>query len=396
MTAQITETPVRRRVDAVDVVRGLIMIVMALDHTRDYFGAAAANPTDLATTTIGLFLTRWITHICAPGFFLLSGMSASFVSKRRSARDLSVFLATRGLWLVVLDCVIFRFLVQFNFDYKVTIVTVLWALGWSMIALAALVHLPNRAIAIFGIVLCVGHNLLDPIRAQSFGALAPLWTILHQGGVLFAEPGHLVIVGYPLIPWIGVMALGYAMGAIFELDLPRRREVLRRTGVAFVAAFLLLRFINVYGDPARWSAQRSAVFTVLSFVNTTKYPPSLLFLLMTLGPVLLLLSAVDGRRVRALEPATVLGRVPMFYFLLHFTLIHLLAVVASQVRFGGVHWMFESPSPDKYPVTQLPGWPAPLPVVYAVWITVVLLAYPVCRWYGSVKQRRRDWWLSYL
>jgi uncharacterized membrane protein len=395
MTAP-TREPLRRRIESVDVVRGVIMVVMALDHTRDFFGNAAVNPTDIATTTPGLFMTRWITHFSAPVFFLLSGMGAWFLRRRRTTGSLSFFLVTRGFWLIFLDAVLFRFLLQFNIDYHVTILTVLWALGWSMVVLAALVRLPARVVAALGVVLIVGHNLLDPITAQSLGPLAPLWNVLHSPGLLYASPGHLVIVGYPLIPWIGVMALGYGLGPIYSLDAERRRAALLRGGLAGSAAFVVLRAANVYGDPVQWSGQRTPLFTVLSFLNVTKYPPSLLFLLMTLGPALVFLGLVDGRTPRVLRPALTFGKVPMFYYLLHFTTIHVLAVLTAFVRFGAVHWMFESPTPDRYPVTQPPGWPMPLPVVYLYWIVVVLLAYPACRWYAALKARRNDPWLSYL
>jgi len=388
--------PARRRIESIDVVRGVIMILMALDHTRDFFGSSAANPTDMATTTAALFLTRWVTHFCAPVFFLLSGTGAFLMRRRRSTGELSRFLVTRGLWLVFLDCVLFRFIVQFNWDYKVTILTVLWAIGWSMVALAALVHLPTRVVGAFGLLLIAGHNLLDGLKAPQFGKLAPLWNVIHGPGLLYASPEHLVIVAYALVPWIGVMALGYSLGALWSMEPERRRTILLRSGIGATIAFFVLRAINLYGDPSRWAAQKSAAFTVLSFMNVTKYPPSLLFLLMTLGPALLFLRAVDGHVPRLLRPAHTVGKVPMFYFLLHFTLIHLLAVLASAVRFGAVHWMWESPSPDKYPITQPPGWPASLPVVYLCWITVVLLAYPACKWYAGVKARRTDWWLSYL
>lgn len=386
----------RRRVDAIDLLRGVIMIIMALDHTRDFFGSAAASPTNMATTTAALFLTRWVTHICAPVFFLLTGMGAWLVRRKRNTTQLARYLLTRGLWLVVLDVVLFRFLLQFNFDYHVTILTVLWALGWSMVALGALVYLPPKAVALIGVVMIVGHNLLDPIAPGAFGALAPAWVVLHAGGVLHASPGNLWIVGYPLIPWIGVMALGYGLGPLYSLEPARRQAVLLRTGLALVVAFVALRAINGYGDPSRWAAQARPLMTVLSFLNTTKYPPSLLFLLMTLGPAFLLLAWFDRRTPRALGPALTIGRVPMFYYLLHFTVIHLLATLASLVRYGAVHYMWESPTPDRYPITQPPGWPAPLPVIYLAWLTVVLLCYPACRWYASIKARRTDAWLSYL
>ncbi|HUQ20778.1 MAG TPA: heparan-alpha-glucosaminide N-acetyltransferase domain-containing protein [Gemmatimonadaceae bacterium] len=395
MTAPPTK-PLRQRVESVDVVRGVIMIIMALDHTRDFFGNAAANPTNLATASAGLFLTRWITHFSAPTFFFLSGLGAYLALRRRTKSQLSVFLLTRGLWLVFLDAVLFRFLLQFNVDYHVTILTVLWALGWSMVALAALSLLPTRIVAIIGAIMIFGHNLLDPIKAQSFGSWAPLWNVLHSPGLLYMSPGHLVIVAYPLIPWIGVMALGYGIGPIYSMDPARRRALLLRAGIAVTALFLILRASNFYGDPAKWSAQKSGLFTALSFLNTTKYPPSLLFLAMTLGPVLVLLSLVDARTPRFLRPALTIGKVPMFYYLLHFTVLHLLAILTALVRFGGVHWMFESPTPDKYPITQPPGWPASLPVVYLYWIAVVLLVYPACKWYAGVKSRSNNPWLSYL
>ena len=389
-------TPVRARIESVDVVRGVIMILMALDHTRDYFGNAAANPTDLATATAALFFTRWLTHFCAPVFFFLTGTGAYLARRRRSTRELSVFLLTRGLWLVFLELTIMRLFWQFNVDYQVTILTVLWAIGWSMVVLAALVHLPPRVCVAIGAAMIVLHNLADTVRPASFGALAPLWTALHSPGVLFASPGHIVIAAYVLIPWVGVTALGYGIGPIFAMTPERRRALLLRAGLTTTAAFVLLRLSNLYGDPSKWAVQRTPLFTLLSVIDVTKYPPSLLFLLMTLGPALLLLRAVDGGTPRFLRPAAIYGKVPMFYYVVHVLVIHLLAVAASYLRYGVTHWMFESARPDQYPVTQPPGWPATLPVVYAIWITVVVLLYPACRWFAALKARRNDAWLSYL
>ena len=234
------------------------MILMALDHVRDYFGAAGINPTNPATTTVPLFFTRWITHFCAPTFFLLTGTGAYLSLRRRGAVGLSRFLVTRGLWLLLLDVVVLRCLAwQFNFDFRVTLLIVLWALGWAMITLAVLVRWPPRVAAIFGIVLIVGHNLLDGISPPSLGALRPIWLILHQPGLLFAAKQHFVIVAYPLIPWVGVTAVGYALGQCFEWDAARRRSFLWRTGLSLVVAFVALRALNIYGDPARWAAQQS-------------------------------------------------------------------------------------------------------------------------------------------
>src|SRR5918999_5003662 len=314
----------RQRIEAVDVVRGIIMIIMALDHVRDFFGSLAVNPTDLATTTAPLFFTRWITHICAPVFFLLTGTGAYLALRRRSRKELSRFLLTRGIWLIVLEVVVVRFALQFNFDYRLTVLTVIWALGWAMIVLSALVFLPTRAIVAVGVVLIAAHNLLDPIPATALGPLAPLWSILHAPGVLLPGPDHVVFVAYPLIPWIGVTAVGYGLGAIYKWDADRRKALLLRLGIGLTAAFVVLRAINVYGDPVAWTSQRSPVFTALSFLNANKYPPSLLFLLMTLGPAMLLLRAVDSRTPRFLRPALLIGKVTLFYYLTHFFLIHLL------------------------------------------------------------------------
>ncbi len=396
MTERAESSP-RQRVDSVDVVRGLIMVLMALDHTRDFFGGASVNPTDLATTTAPLFFTRWITHFCAPVFCLLTGTGAYLARRSRTTPELSWFLLTRGLWLVFLELTISRFFWQFNVDYQVTIITVLWALGWSMVVLAALVHLPTWVAGAAGGAMILLHNLADPVQASSFGSFAPLWNILHSPGVLYAAPGRIVILAYPLIPWIGVMAVGYSLGAVYGLEAERRRRILLNAGIALTAAFFVLRFANVYGDPFPWSARATGTLTVLSFLNLTKYPPSLLFLLMTLGPALLLLRAADGREPSALlRPVLIIGKVPMFYYLAHVLLLHLIAVVVSFARYGTIHYMFQSATPDQFPVTQPPGWANPLPVVYLLWMLVVLLLYPCCRWYAALKARSSNPLLSYV
>ena len=396
MSGPVTPAPARARIESVDLLRGVIMVLMALDHTRDYFGAPV-NPTDIATTTIALFFTRWVTHFCAPVFFLLTGTGACLALRRRSVAGLSRFLLTRGLWLIFLELVVVRCLGwQFNFDYHLTAVTVLWALGWAMIVLSALVWLPASVVGIVGAVIIVTHNLFDGVQASSLGAFGPLWTALHAPGVLWTDGTHTVFAAYVLIPWVGVTAVGYSLGQVYRWEPERRRRFLVRMGIAAVVAFIALRAVNIYGDPSRWAHQRSALFTALSFINTTKYPPSLLYLLMTLGPALLFLRAVDGRTPSALQPALVFGKVPMFYYVLHIVLVHLIAVGVCVARYGSSHWMFESPTIDKYPITQPPGWPVPLPVVWLIWVCVVVLLYPVCRWFAGVKRRRTDWWLSYL
>ncbi len=386
-------TPARHaRLESVDIVRGVIMIVMALDHTRDFFGVPGQNPTDLSTASAALFATRWITNFCAPVFFLLTGTGAYLSLRRKSTSELSRYLFTRGLWLLVLETVVVRCLAyQFNVDYRVTMLLVLWALGWAMITLSVLVRLPASAVAAVGTIMIASHNLFDVVKSAS-----AVWTVLHSPGFLLNTPQHVVFVGYPLIPWIGVTAVGYALGQVYSWEAARRRSFLLRAGLAVSLAFLVLRGANVYGDPSRWTMQGSALFTALSFLNTTKYPPSLLFLLMTLGPAMLFLRAVDGGTPRWLEPALVIGKVPLFYYMLHFFLIHLLAVLTCYAKYGSAHWMFESPTLANYPFTAPPGWGHSLLVVYLVWALVVVVMYPLCRWFAALKQRRRDWWLSYL
>ena len=380
-----------QRIESVDIVRGIVMIVMALDHVRDFL-SGAGNPTNLATTTVPLFFTRWITHFCAPVFFLLTGTGAYLALQRKSKRELSWFLLTRGVWLIFLELVLMRCLAfQFNFDYRLTMIFVLSALGGAMIVLSALVYLPDWAVVAFGTVMIATHNLLDSIDSQN-----PLWIVLHSLGPIVNTPRHAMFVAYPLIPWVGVTAVGYGLGRIYRWPAERRKAFLTRLGIALTAAFLVLRAINTYGDPLRWSAQKSAAFTLVSFLNTNKYPASLLFLLMTLGPALLALRVFDGWTPPAFGPVLIIGRVPLFYYVLHIPLIHLIAVAVCYARYGHVYWMFQSPSPAQYPITPPPGWGLSLPAIYLVWGIVVLLLYPLCRWYAGLKQRRRYFWLSYL
>jgi uncharacterized membrane protein len=382
----------RVRIESIDVVRGVIMILMALDHVRDFFGNSGLNPTDPATTTIPLFFTRWITHFCAPVFFLLTGTGAYLSLRKQTKRELSRFLFTRGLWLIFLELTVTRCLGwQFNFDYHVTMLIVLWALGWAMIVLSALVYLPASVVTTFGVVMIATHNLLDSIDSSN-----PLWSILHSPNVIVNHPGRVVRVIYVLIPWVGVTAAGYGLGQIYSWPSARRKAFLLPLGAGLSATFVVLRGINVYGDPLRWSTQKSAAFTALSFLNTTKYPPSLLYLLMTLGPALLFLWVVDARTPQWRRPALTVGKTPMFYYLLHIPLIHLLAIAVCYVRYGQVHWMFESPTLRQFPITPPPGWGYSLPIVYLVWGVVVITLYPFCRWFADLKRRRSDAWLSYF
>jgi uncharacterized membrane protein len=368
---------------------------MALDHTREFFSDYRGNPVDLTKASAAIFLTRFITHYCAPVFFFLAGTGAFLAFDRgKSKAELTRFLVTRGLWLVVLEVTVVRCLgFAFNFDYSVTAVTVLWALGWSMVALAALIHL------VFAIGMIALHNLLDGVSSKLFGAWSRLWVILHEPGfVRFGTVGALF--AYPLIPWIGVMAAGFAFGALFRRDAAERRLLLKRIGIGLTLAFVLLRAANFYGDPRAWQPQKDWLFTMFSFLNCNKYPPSLLFLLMTLGPAILFLAWSNGvdasRPGRLTRFVVVVGRVPLFFYLLHLPLIHGLAVLFAWVRYGTAAFLFKNPSQLNFPFEGPPGYGYSLWVIYAVWVGVVFALYPACRWFADLKQRRRETWLRYL
>ena len=389
------------RLQAIDAFRGLIMIVMALDHVRDFFHRSAFSPEDLARTTPVLFFTRWITHFCAPGFAFMAGMGAFlwWSRRQRSRADLTRYLLTRGLWLLLLEVTVMRLAFNFSFSLQYPVLLlVFWSLGGSMIALALLVQLPVRVLAALSIAIIALHNFLDPVTAAQFGAAAPLWNVLHQPGA-FPVAGMFVVVGYPLLPWIGTMAGGFCFGRIYLLKAERRRSVLIGTGLACTVAFVALRWLNLYGNPLPWAVQRSGVFTLLSFLNCTKYPPSLDFLLMTLGPALLILAWFDRLRFGANNPLMVFGRVPFFFFVVHFFAIHALAVVMALLRYGNAAWRFAwSPLPSMGGDAKLfpPDFGYSLGQTYCIWILLVVALYPLCRWFGNVKARRKDWWLSYL
>jgi uncharacterized membrane protein len=382
-------TGMKERLAPVDALRGLVMVVMALDHVRDFVhrGAMSSSPTDLRSASAVLFLTRWVTHICAPVFMLTAGLGAYFYQRRggRSKAQLSWFLVTRGLWLIVLELTVMQF--AYNFDVSASypvFLLVLWVLGACMVVLAALIWLPIPILASLSAAVVVLHHLLD-------GAPLPL---LHQvDAVSFA--GRVFIAPYTLIPWFAVMALGYCMGPLFEKPAEERRRFLFRTGWALIVAFIVVRGVNLYGDPAPWSGPR----VLLSFLNTTKYPPSLSFLLMTLGPSMMLLAWFERVSFSRTNPLIVFGRVPLFYFVLHFFAAHAIAVILAVVTYGASAWSFMfQPVPSMGgPAAAFPtgfGWE--LWVVYVVWIVLVAALYPVCRWFSKVKERRRAWWLSYI
>jgi uncharacterized membrane protein len=389
------------RVPGIDALRGLVMIIMAIDHTRDFFHFSAMHfdPTDLTKTTPILFFTRWITHYCMPVFMFSAGMGAFLFGRRHTKSELSRFLLTRGLWFVVVELAVMQFSYNFTFSSQLTILLlVLYIFGICFIVMAALVYLPIRWLAVLSVAVILFHNLLDGINAARFGSYAWVWNILHQPGI-FTVAGHPVLTIYPLLPWVAVIGAGYCFAQIFLLDQTVRRRILLRTGLALTVAFVVIRAINHYGDPAPWSHQKSAIFTLLSFLNCTKYPASLDFLLMTLGPAILVLAYFDKLKFKDTNPVMVFGRVPMFYFVLHFYLIHALAVLAAFLRYGGsaATFIFSPPPSFGGPANLFPAdFGYRLWVVYAVWILVLALLYPLCRWFAKVKATRRDWWLSYL
>jgi uncharacterized membrane protein len=377
-----------RRLDHVDLLRGLVMVLMVLDHARDYFSAAHFDPTDLTRTNLALFTTRWVTHYCAPVFVFLAGASAWMAGTRRSRSQLARFLLSRGLWLILIEVTVvsFGWYLSTRWTYGAR-AQVIWAIGASMVVLAGLVHLPRPAVAGIGLALVVDHNLLDGIPPEAFGAFAPLWHALHVPGPLGIIP---VYVTYPVLPWIGVMALGYAAGpAVFsrQANAPRR---LALAGALLALGFVALRTLNAYGDPGLRLEHGTPTLLAMSFMNVTKYPPSLLFVLMTLGPALVILALLHRARGPLTDVFVTFGRVPFLFYVAHLYLVHGLAVLAGMAQgFPG--------SAIRTVYRQLPqGYGFGLPVVYLVWLGVVVALYPVCRRYAALKAQRRAWWLSYL
>jgi uncharacterized membrane protein len=390
------------RIQSVDALRGAIMMLMAIDHIRDYVARSAQQflPTDLTRTTPAIFLTRWITHFCAPVFMLTAGLGAYLWMTRghHSKGELSRLLISRGIWLIVLEITILRLILlsQMSFTASPVLLIILWAIGISMIALAGLIYLPIRVIAAVSIAIIALHNLLGDVSAERFGRAAWIWNILYQRGVIAFE-GIKFRPAYPVLPWIGVMAGGYCLGTVFDWDADRRRRFLMRLGLALSAAFVAVRAVNIYGDPLPWSRQASAVFTVLSFLNVTKYPPSLDFLLMTLGPAMAVMAWLEKFQFHFTNPLIVFGRVPFFYYGAHLLLAHLIAIGVNFARYGAKPFLLIPPPSMGGPSELFPvDYGFPLWTVYAVWVVVLLLLYPACLWFARLKQRRHDWWLTYL
>ena len=395
MSDAVTE---KVRIVSIDIVRGVVMVIMALDHVRDYFhfGALSYDATNMQTTTPALFFTRWITHYCAPTFVMLAGTSIYISSKRKSKSELSMFLLTRGLWLILLEVVVVRFGLFFNLYYDITVFQVIWAIGASMVFMSILIYFSFRALLITGLAIIFLHNLTDLVALKPDDQFFVPWTFLRQSGFVNATPNTLLWVPYPVLPWLGIMICGFCLGKIYT-DYPsvQRRKLLLQLGFAAIGLFIVLRFINVYGDPAPWSVQKNAVFTVMSFLNTTKYPVCLLYTLMTLGPVLVILSLLESVKSNSLKPFVVFGRVPLFYYLIHFYLIHLFSIIFFMNKtgksFSEIDFHFNKGFGG---LTSENGYS--LPIVYLVWIILVISLYPLCNWYNRYKSTHSYWWLSYL
>jgi len=391
------------RIASIDVIRGAVMILMAIDHVRVYSGLPAGGPTP------GIFFTRWITHFCAPTFIFLAGTSVFFYARKRA--DASRFLLIRGFWLILLELTLLRLAWTFNFDFAhYEMAGVLWVIGWCMILMAALVKLPLATTGAIGVVIIACHNLIDSRPWQIVVGLnnskfSGLWKILYvgfyAGPVQFGPNGPNLIVLYSIIPWIGVMAAGYAFGKILLLESTQRTRLCLTIGLVAIALFLVLRGFNLYGDPRPWhlsvQPQDSSpgMPALLSFLNCTKYPASLDFLLMTLGPIIALMPMLETARGTVARTIALFGRVPFFFYVLHILLIHALALVVSKIRMGSISpWLFTNhpmgnPEPPE-------GYTWSLPLLYVIWAISIVILYFACRWFANVKATRTTWWLKYL
>lgn len=389
-----------KRVIAIDITRGLVMVIMALDHVRDllHTPALTQNPTDLATTTPAIFMTRWITHLCAPTFVFLSGTSAYLSLRKQRAVDgddesARWFLLKRGVVLILLELTVINFAFWFDIHFQSLLLQVIYAIGGGFVMLSFLVRLPVRWVGIIGLIIMFGHNTLQVVPVFTNLSAKLVWALLFRTDFFSFSPHFAMLAGYPLIPWLGIMLVGFAVGPLMERPIDERKPLLMRIGLASLLSFTLLRFLNRYGDPAPWSDQKTGLLTFLSFINVTKYPPSLLYALLMLGLMFLFLSAVDGKESLFTRWLTVYGKVPMFYYILHWYLVHL-AMIGMSLLQG-------------YSLSDLPtgplnfGRPAnaglPLGGVYMVWIGLVILLYPLCKWYGLYKANHPEiGWLRYV
>ncbi|MBS1597005.1 MAG: DUF1624 domain-containing protein [Bacteroidetes bacterium] len=386
-----------KRIHSIDFTRGLVMVIMALDHVRDmmHVDSVSQSPTNLQTTTPELFFTRWITYLCAPTFVFLSGVSAYISFKRTSDIGAArLFLLSRGIWLIVLEFTVVNFGLWFDFHFSTLIMEVICAIGFGLVVLSLLLKFHPRNIAIAGLIIIFGHNLLQGISFPNNPVLSFFASVLFSLNFFSVTPNFGFLVGYPLIPWLGITLVGYGCGQLFELSPGKRKKIFLQIGGLALLLFVIIRFTNIYGDPIKWSTQKNMIFTFLSFMNFTKYPPSLLFDLATLGITFLTLSFAEGISNRVSKFFIVYGKVPLFYFIVHMYLIHIsMFVMLFMQGFGVKDFQF---GPLQFGRPAAPSGIG-LPAIYAVWIAVILVLYPLCKWYGKYKQQHRDnKWLRYL
>ena len=395
----MTKTLPRQRIQSIDLLRGIVMVLMALDHVRDFFhhDSFFINPTNVGETTVPLFLTRWITHFCAPVFVFLAGTSAYFVGQRLAGKkQLSFWLLKRGFWLIFLEFTVIKFAWFFTFPIHDYLLMVIWAIGAAMIALAGAIHLKKSVILSIGLLLVAGHNAFDFYTPEPDSFLHIFWNLMHvQSGFNLGACSFFIV--YPLTPWIGLMLLGYLLGTWYHstVEIKQRSAWLRWTGMAAILLFLVLRLPNLYGEPNHWSVQPEFSHTVLSFINVSKYPPSLQYALITIGIALLFLSISEGISSRFSRAFVTIGRVPMFYYILHIYLIHGLAMLTALITGYDPLAMMTDQFISNIP--ELQGYGFSLGTTYLIWLLVLLCLYPVCAWYNGYKDRNRHkWWLSYL
>ena len=388
-----------KRIESIDLLRGLVMIIMALDHSRDFFHREAftGDPLDLATTTPFLYFTRWITHFCAPTFVFLSGLSAWLQSGRKTKKELSRFLITRGLWLIFIELTVMTLGISGDIHFGFFILQTIWSIGISMVILGLVIWLPFNLILIAGLLIVLGHNTIDFAEKNNTGDFPVWWQFLHRPGVLHLWGNHVLGIFYPFLSWTGLMMLGYCCGKIFtDAGEAKRKKLLLWLGIGALVFFIALRAIDIYGDPLHWSKQKNILYSFLSFMNVQKYPPSLLFICATIGPGLIFLSLVKNTGSRLSKIIIVYGRVPFFYYILHFYLLHIINIILYLSR---GHSMAEGMTgvpglPFKFAV---PGEGYSLWIVYGIWLAVVIALYPLCRWYDNYRTNHKEkWWLSYL
>ena len=398
-TAATIEHRPSYRIDSIDLLRGLVMVIMALDHTRDFFHTPAwsEDPLNLQTTSPELYFTRWITHLCAPVFVFLAGTGAYFQSLRKSKKELSLFLIKRGFWLLIVEIFIINFAFSFDIHYSVIGLQTIWSIGISMIILGLMIWLPFNVILFTGLIIVLGHNALDYYEARNPESPGIWYDFLHRPNFRKLWDGHNLLILYPFLSWAGLMMMGYCFGKLFlKYEGDQRKKMLIFLGLGLLVLFAILRIPNLYGNPQDWSEQKNGLYSFLSIMNVQKYPPSLLFMCATIGFGLLILAAMGNKRNWLTRFITVFGRVPFLYYVLHFFLIHLVSAIFYLAR---GHSFAEGVAPKQgffLPNFIDPTQGVSLFWVYVIWILVVVSLYPVCKWFSEYKRRHKDWWLSYI